>query len=187
MFHKGCATYIYTNQKYEKMNIFKSNEVCKYLDINTSKDKLIIQSSPGNIFVLDVKNFQLIFLFSNKNINSQSSIYFLNDINFIVIDKDFYFNIFSVMEYRPLITYSKYCYEKWNYEQRKYFKNEIFQKIGNNRFIIANIENMKLFKYKNNKVQEIGDFEIRIYSIIFFNDIGIDNCIKIYRLENDKK
>ena len=49
---------------------------------------------------------------------------------------------------------------------------------------------MKLFEFKNNKVQEIGNFDIRIYSILFLNDnlyIGIDNCIKIYRLESDKK
>ena len=86
------------------MNLFKSEEVCASFDINSSKDKLIFQSNPGIISILDVKTFKLIFLISNGNINRKSLIYFLDGINFIVINSDFYFNIFSIMEYRPLIT-----------------------------------------------------------------------------------
>ena len=134
------------------------------LDINTSKDKLIFQISSGNIFVLDAKKFQLIFLVSNKNIYRECSIYFLDDLNFIAIESGFYFNIFNIMEYRSLNTYSKYyC----GINELKSFKNEIFQKIGNDRFIIANYENMKLFEFKNNKVQEIGNLILEFIQFYF--------------------
>ena len=172
------------------MNLFKSEEVCASFDINSSKDKLIFQSNPGIISILDVKTFKLIFLISNKDINSKSLIYFLDAINFIVINDNFYFKIFSIMEYKPLITCSKYCYDKWRKKLWLYIKNEIFQIIEDNKFIISNFEEMKLFQFKNNKLEIIGNFKIRIYSILFLNNylyIGIDKCVRIYTLENNKQ
>lgn len=186
-YNEGCSMYQCFNQKYEKINIFKYKNF-NSMDINPSKNKLILNLNDGDhIFILDVKKFQLIFLISNKNIYKDSLMYFLNDINFIIINSSFRFNIFSVMEYKPLISYSKYFDEMY---QKHYYKNTIFEKIGDNKFIISNFELMKIFQYKNNTIIEIGNFPLRIYSLRILNDnlyIGEDNCVNIYKLEIDKQ
>ncbi len=91
------------------------------------------------------------------------------------------------MEYKPLISYSKYFDGMY---QKHYYKNEIFEIIGDNKFIISNFEVMKIFQYKNNTIIEIGNFPLRIYSLSILNDIlyiGEDNCVNIYKLETDKQ
>lgn len=59
-YNEGCSIYQCLNQKYEKINIFKY-KYFNSMDINPSKNKLMLHSSDNHVFILDIKNSNAFF------------------------------------------------------------------------------------------------------------------------------